>query len=188
MFNVVDPSDLVTEGVPGPTKPVMKATVLAVLRPRPGERILEIGAGSGSLTLELARAVGPLGRVYAVEGDEEALRSLERNVRDFCLGDRIEIVRGWAPEALEDVDEVDAAVVSGSERLEEVLLALAERVRRAILLNAVTPETFATAVKALDGWRRSCLCMVWGEGKVLRRGTLFSGMRTSYLALFEPER
>lgn len=74
-------------------------------------------------------------------------------------------MRGWAPEALEDVDEVDAAVVSGSERLEEVLLALAERVRRAILLNAVTPETFATAVKALDGWRRSCLCMVWGEGK-----------------------
>ncbi|WP_457620366.1 precorrin-6Y C5,15-methyltransferase (decarboxylating) subunit CbiT [Methanopyrus sp.] len=188
MFNVVDPSDLITEGVPGPTKPMIKATVLAVLRPRPGERILEIGAGSGSLTLELARAVGPLGRVYAVEGNEEALRSLERNVRDFCLGDRVKIVRGWAPEALENVDGVDAAVVSGSERLEDVLLDLAERVRRAILLNAVTPETFALAVKTLDGWKRSCLCMVWGEGRVLRRGTLFSGMRTSYLALFEPER
>ncbi|MHC1581081.1 MAG: precorrin-6Y C5,15-methyltransferase (decarboxylating) subunit CbiT [Methanopyraceae archaeon] len=173
-----------TEGVPGPTKPPAKSVIISMLRPRPGDRVLEVGAGSGSITLELAKCVGPWGEVIAVERDERALRSLRSNLRDFCALDRVRVIEGEAPDALEDVGEVDAALVSGSDRLGELLEDLRTRVRDRILLNSVLPETFARASERLRGWRVDSLCLVWGEGRRVTRGTLFSGMRTLFLALF----
>lgn len=43
----------------------------AALDLKPGDRIADIGAGSGALTIELARVVGPQGRVYATERTPE---------------------------------------------------------------------------------------------------------------------
>jgi SAM-dependent methyltransferase len=47
--------------------PVSEA-LLALAAPRAGERMLDIGCGCGATTLELARAVGPAGRVAALDG------------------------------------------------------------------------------------------------------------------------
>jgi SAM-dependent methyltransferase len=46
--------------------PVTEA-LLAFAAPRPGERVLDIGCGCGATTLEFARAVGPAGRVAALD-------------------------------------------------------------------------------------------------------------------------
>jgi SAM-dependent methyltransferase len=45
----------------------MTAALLAFAAPRPGERVLDIGCGCGATTLEFARAVGPAGRVAALD-------------------------------------------------------------------------------------------------------------------------
>ena len=47
--------------------PVSEA-LLALAAPRTGEQVLDIGCGCGATTLELARAVGPAGRVAALDG------------------------------------------------------------------------------------------------------------------------
>ena len=41
--------------------------LLAFAAPRPGERVLDVGCGCGAPTVEFARAVGPSGRVAAVD-------------------------------------------------------------------------------------------------------------------------
>ena len=41
--------------------------VIAALKLRPGERVADIGAGTGYFTIPIAGAVGPTGRVYAVD-------------------------------------------------------------------------------------------------------------------------
>ena len=55
----------------------------------PGMTVLEPGPGMGFFTLELARRVGPDGRVIAVDVQEPMLRALERRMRRRGLGDRV---------------------------------------------------------------------------------------------------
>ena len=45
--------------------------VIAALEIQPGDRVADLGSGSGYFTLHLAKAVGPEGRVFATDVDEE---------------------------------------------------------------------------------------------------------------------
>lgn len=56
--------------------------VVAALGLRAGEVVADIGSGSGYFTLRLAGAVGPAGRVYAVDVDPDMVRHLNHRVRD----------------------------------------------------------------------------------------------------------
>ncbi len=55
--------------------------LLRDLRIRPGDRVLELGAGTGGLTKELARSVGPGGRVLATDSGAEMVRRAAQNLR-----------------------------------------------------------------------------------------------------------
>ncbi|MGH7887023.1 MAG: methyltransferase domain-containing protein, partial [Candidatus Binatia bacterium] len=43
--------------------------VIATLKLRPGDQVADLGAGGGYFTFKLAKAVGPTGKVYAVDID-----------------------------------------------------------------------------------------------------------------------
>jgi len=47
--------------------------VIAALKLRPGDQVADLGAGGGYFTFKLAKAVGPAGRVYAVDIDREMI-------------------------------------------------------------------------------------------------------------------
>jgi ubiquinone/menaquinone biosynthesis C-methylase UbiE len=57
---------------------------------RAGMFVLEPGPGMGFFTLELARLVGPGGRVVAVDLQEKMLAELRRRARRAGLADRVE--------------------------------------------------------------------------------------------------
>lgn len=57
---------------------------------RGGERVLDVGCGCGATTLELAEAVGPTGRVVAVDVSRPMLARAEERARRSGLADRIE--------------------------------------------------------------------------------------------------
>lgn len=56
--------------------------VIEALELSPGARVADLGAGDGYFTWRLADAVGPTGRVYAIEIDPEKLEALEREVEE----------------------------------------------------------------------------------------------------------
>ena len=60
--------------------PVCEA-LLALATPRPGEIVLDIGCGCGATTLDLARAVGPSGRVIAIDISAPMLAEGEARAR-----------------------------------------------------------------------------------------------------------
>jgi ubiquinone/menaquinone biosynthesis C-methylase UbiE len=64
--------------------------VLQALHIAPGQRVADLGAGGGYFTFRLAEAVGPTGKVYAVDVDQTGLdlireQSAQRNERDRII-------------------------------------------------------------------------------------------------------
>lgn len=60
--------------------------VVAMLQLRPGDTVADVGAGPGYFTVRLARAVGPLGRVFAVEVVPEMVGALRQRLDRARLG------------------------------------------------------------------------------------------------------
>jgi ubiquinone/menaquinone biosynthesis C-methylase UbiE len=59
----------------------------------PGDYVADIGAGDGYFSFILADAVGPNGRVYAVEVDDDLIEKLETSVKEKGLTN-ITVVKG----------------------------------------------------------------------------------------------
>lgn len=93
-FMVLEPSprDLLGTMARGPQVlgPKDLAVILFEADVHPGARVIEGGAGSGALTVALAHAVGPSGRVTSYEMREESLRLARANVARAGLADRVD--------------------------------------------------------------------------------------------------
>jgi len=57
----------------------------------PGDFVVEAGVGSGALTIYLANAVGPMGKVVSYEVREDFARIAERNITEIGFGERVKI-------------------------------------------------------------------------------------------------
>lgn len=75
---------------------------------RPGMRVIECGAGSGALTIALANAVSPGGKVYTYDRNERFLDNARQNIINAGFGESVEFKHREAQEgfAEEDVDAV----------------------------------------------------------------------------------
>jgi ubiquinone/menaquinone biosynthesis C-methylase UbiE len=67
--------------------------VIEALGLEPGDRVADLGSGSGYFTLRLARAVGPAGKVYAVDIDEAMNDYLRKRVHEAGL-DNVDVILG----------------------------------------------------------------------------------------------
>jgi precorrin-6Y C5,15-methyltransferase (decarboxylating) len=92
------------------TKRPVRALALSALAPRPGERLWDVGAGSGSISVEWALCGGT---ATAIESREDRAGNIRSNAAAFGLAHRITIVTGKAPEALAALDAPDAVFIGG---------------------------------------------------------------------------
>jgi len=131
------------------TKAEVRAVSLSRLALAPDSVCLDVGAGTGSVTVEMALAAYA-GHVCAVEREEDALGLIRENCRKFHLGN-VEVVRGSAPEALEAIPPVDAAFIGGSGgKLREITaLLLAKNPQTRLVVNAIAIETACEASEIL---------------------------------------
>ncbi len=149
------PNEIVTPGLPdeaflrnlepGKLVPMTKSEVrsicLSKLRLTPNAVCWDVGAGTGSVSIEMARLCAD-GTVYAIEKNERALALLEKNKEAFSASN-MQIIPGPAPEACRALPAPTHAFLGGtSGSVRDILALLLEKnphVR--IVATAVTLES-----------------------------------------------
>lgn len=103
----------------------VRAVALAQLAIHPRSVVWDVGAGSGSVSVEAAM-LAPAGAVYAIEQDEEDAELIRENSTRFGVGN-VHAVVGRAPDVWADLPDPDAVFIEGSgrevARLSELALA-----------------------------------------------------------------
>jgi precorrin-6Y C5,15-methyltransferase (decarboxylating) len=131
------------------TKRDVRAITLARLAPVPGELLWDVGAGSGSISIEWMRA-HPSCRVLAIEADEGRQLLIEHN-RDALGVPGLQLIRGKAPQALVGLERPDAIFIGGGVTREGVLDTCWAQLKPGgrLIANAVTLQSEVT----LMAWR-----------------------------------
>lgn len=125
------------------TKEEVRVLSLSRLQLHEDSIVYDIGAGTGSVSVEAALRLTE-GQVYAIEKKDEAVRLLYENQKKFHAGN-LKIIQGEAPDCLDGLPAPTHAFVGGSTgRLKEIIRHLFGRNEKLrVVINAVTLETVA---------------------------------------------
>ena len=132
------------------TKQEIRILTLVKAQIGPRDIVYDIGAATGSLSIEAAR-LAPEGHVYAVERKEEAIRLIEANGERFGL-ENLSVIEAEAPAGLENLPLADAVLIGGSGgHLASILDCVAGKMREGgrLVLNCITVQTLAAALDYL---------------------------------------
>ncbi len=152
-----------------------------------GSRVLEVGTGSGALTIVLAKIVGKTGKVYSFERRAEFLENARKNVERAGLADRVEFYHLDPAAEGFPVEDVEAAFIDVPEPW-----TLVDATHKALMGGgrwvslSPTIEQVLQTYKALDGKFVRLRCveilereMLIREGKTRPRERMVS--HTGYL-------
>ena len=131
------------------TKQEVRAAALAKLAVRPTDTLWDVGAGTGSVSVEMALAA-PAGQVYAAECDADACELIRRNRAKFHA-ENLHLTAGKAPEVLVNWPAPDAVFIGGSKGNLAAIMdaALAANPAVRLCISAIALETLQQAIAAL---------------------------------------
>ena len=143
------PDDAFIRGAVPMTKQEVRAAALAKLAVTPTDNLWDVGAGTGSVSVELALAA-PAGQVYAVECDPEACALIQQNREKFAAYN-LTLIEGKASDALDALPAPDAVFIGGTKgNMDAVIDAVLHKNPVARLcITAIALETLSAAVAAL---------------------------------------
>ncbi len=132
------------------TKSEVRAVCLSKLNLQKGDHLLDIGAGTGGITLEAAVSV-PEAKVTAIDNNNEAVKLIILNTQQF-EATNINIVKGTAPDSLQDIQQPTKVFIGGSKGKLPKIFAWIKTYCKAettVVANAITLETLETLKRCI---------------------------------------
>lgn len=133
------------------TKEEIRSIIISKLRLKEGFESIDIGCGSGSISIELA--IQTKTSVYAIDSDKNAIDLTEQNTSKFGLQNKIKTIQGLAQEILPDLPYVDAIVIGGTTGDTEKIIKLAiDRLNKGgrLVVTSILIETIYKTLKAIE--------------------------------------
>lgn len=127
------------------TKEEIRILTMCKAKIRPDNIIWDIGAGTGSLSIEAA-LLAPQGEVYAIEKKDLAVDLLHQNIAKFNLEDKVKVIATEAPKGLDELPNCDVVFIGGSgKHMFEILDIIDSKLNEGgrIIVNAVTIQTIS---------------------------------------------
>ncbi len=130
------------------TKQEIRILSLVKAQIAPEAVVYDIGAGTGSLSIEAAR-LAPKGEVYAIERSSEGINLIRANAANFAVTN-MQVIQAEAPDGLADLPEADAILIGGSgSRLPEILETVTPKLKQTgrLVLNCITVQTLMQCIE-----------------------------------------
>lgn len=127
------------------TKEEVRVITISKLSLTDDDVVIDIGAGTGSLSIEAARACKKL---YALERKEEAVELIHKNQEKFGITN-MTIIENYAPEGLPE-DEITKVIIGGSGgKMKEIFEKLNAYPIKKVVVNTITLENTTKAIEEM---------------------------------------
>lgn len=178
------PDELFVRGEVPMTKEEIRTVTLSKLRLREDSVVYDIGAGTGSVSIECG-LTAKRGKVYAVEKEQDALELIRANVMKFEPGN-VTIVDGTAPDILAGLPKPDRIFIGGTDGRLDSILDWAAKMDHSIriVVNAVALETACEALAGLNsrGFRNVDITSVSvSKGRLAGKKHLMQALNPVYI-------
>ena len=133
------------------TKQEIRILTLAKAMINASDVIIDIGAGTGSLSIEAA-LLATKGSVYAIEKKAEAISLIKSNIEKFHVNN-INVIEVEAPNALKDLPASDVIFIGGSGSHLDAIIEDADLLLKPngrLIVNCVTIETLHNTLKIMQ--------------------------------------
>lgn len=166
------------------TKQEVRAVTLAKLQLQNDLVLWDIGAGSGSISIEAGNLM-PNGKIFALEKNPQYMTFLRDNLKKFAARN-VMIIEAFAPEGLDDLPDPDRVFIGGSGgMLEDIIEAVDRRLKPEgfIVLNAVTLDTLTKSVEFLEdhGYTVEVTCVNVAKTRGLTEYKMFESHNPVYI-------
>ena len=140
-----------TESVPI-TKEEIRAIQISKARLSPDQTVLDIGCGSGSITVEAGLQVESGGKVVGVDLDPNAIELTNRNLKKFGV-ENVTLILGNAKEKISDLPEADAIFIGGTGGDTQEIVQLCEDKLKSggrIVIGVILIETLYAVLQTIE--------------------------------------
>ena len=132
------------------TKEDIRALVISKLRTRDNFSAIDIGCGSGSITVELCLQLRS-GNVYAIDFDPKAVELTKKNLQKF--GVKADVILSKAQDILPSLPQVDSIIIGGTwGEIDKVIKLSIDRLKRngRIVIDTILIETTFKVLASID--------------------------------------
>ena len=164
------------------TKQEARWTAVKMLDLKPSDTVYDIGAGTGSISMEMARKVYN-GMVYAIERKKEAIELIEKNRKNLGSFNVLPF-EGQAANIIDKLPAPDAAFIGGSDgEMSEIITKLLKKNPKIrVIISAVSLETLLEAKEAIKNFDEQNIVQIHSiRGHRINDTTEFTSNNPIYL-------
>ncbi|WP_027407543.1 precorrin-6Y C5,15-methyltransferase (decarboxylating) subunit CbiT [Anaerovibrio sp. RM50] len=130
------------------TKQEVRILTIAKARIKPDSVICDVGAGTGSISIEAAFQAKD-GMIYAIERNPDGIDLIKQNAQKFGVYN-LKVIEAYAPEGFDELPMLDAVIIGGSgSNLPIILDAIDKKLNKGgrIVMNCITIQTIAQCLE-----------------------------------------
>ncbi len=166
------------------TKSEVRAICLSKLKLKQDDIAYDIGSGTGSVTVEMAR-IAKYGKVFALEKNPDGVAQTLSNAKRFLLSN-IEVIEALAPDKIDMLPAPNAVFIGGSSgNLSEIIEAILKKNPKVrIVISAITLETISEGIDVLNKYnlKNTDICQISvAKSKKLGRYNMMMGQNPIYI-------
>lgn len=170
------------------TKQEIRVISLSKLKLKNDSIVWDIGAGSGSLSIEAA-LFARNGMVFAVEKEKKRITHIEKNKKKFLTAN-LEIINKNAPAGLKALPSPDAVFIGGGGKdIYKILALCSKRIKPKgrLVVNAITIETLSSAAAFFkkSGWHIEIISVNIAKTKDITNLNLFNAYNPVFIIIGE---